>query len=396
MIEKLKQNTIFRNLLLFIMTALSFVNRFIPKKKTQILFYDSGRDYLDDNTEAFYTWLRQQGLESKYKMICCVPRERTKHPFSDYEPVGALKGILAFLTSGYVFYSFGDFRIKPSKKQIVVNQWHGTPLKKIGKLTYDKSYQSEKLDNFTYLLVSSDIYVPIMAQAFGCSVKKIKVIGNARNDYLFSDKDALTPVHIDKKLYKKLILWMPTFRKSVGSRFSDGNTETSETMLPVLDTYGALEKIDGYLQETGVLLVIKIHPMAVFKRNNYRNILTVTNDDLLTKGVKLYEFIKEFDALLTDYSSVFCDYLLLDRSMGFTLDDYEKYENSRGFILNHFREYLPGYLIYTPEDIKNYIDNVVQEKDLYTEKRAKITPVFNKYTDGKNCSRLAQSVGLLP
>ncbi len=51
------------------------------------------------------------------------------------------------------------------------------------------------------------------------------------------------------------------------------------------------------------------------------------------EGLQLYEFIHCADALVSDYSSVAIDYLLLDRPLGFTLDDYKEYTQSRGWVL---------------------------------------------------------------
>lgn len=76
MVEKIKKSKIGRFILILIMDFLSILNQIIPKKKKQILFYDSGRDFLDDNTEALYSWLRKNGFDKKYKLIVCVPKEK--------------------------------------------------------------------------------------------------------------------------------------------------------------------------------------------------------------------------------------------------------------------------------------------------------------------------------
>lgn len=394
MIERMKRSQCGRNILLLIVNLLSIVNKVVPKNEKQILFFDSGRDYLDDNTEAFFSWLKSNGYEKKYKFVVCVPKETKKLPFSDYEPVGVLKGVIAYMTSKYVFFSFGDFRIQPSKKQIVVNQWHATPTKKIGKLTYDKNYNREKLDNFTFILSASDTFVPVFSKAFGCTQEKVKIIGHARTDYFFSDKDTLSIVGIDGSAYKKKILWMPTFRTSNDNRFHDGNTALSETLLPLFSTYESLNRLNVILEKKKMLLVIKIHPMACFKKKSYKNIKIVTNNDIISQKVRLYEFVKEFDALVTDYSSIYCDYLMLDRPIAYTLDDYEKYENSRGFVFERFIDYMPGHHLYTQENMVEFINDISMNSDPYKDDRRKLLSVFCKFVDGKNCERLAKAVGL--
>lgn len=393
MIDKLKRNRFARKVLLLVLGFLSLLNQIIPKKQNQILFYDSGRDYLDDNTEAFFNWLKTNGYEKKYKFVVCVPKQKSRIPYLDYDPVGAFKGVLTYLTTKYVFFSVGDFRIRPSKHQIVVNQWHGTGTKKGGKQINDEGYQKERLDNFTYFIASSETTAPTMAEQFGCPMSKILIQGSARNDYLFSGKETLYLLGIRKEQYKKVFLWMPTFRNSKDDRFHDGKV-SEETQLPMLYKYKDIEKFNAFLQSQNALVVIKAHPMSKLKNNNYHNIRIINNGDLISKGIKLYEFIKDFDALITDYSSVFPDFLILNRPIGFTMDDYDEYEKTRGFFFDNFRAYMPGHHMYSIIDMERFVIDVLEEKDEYIEARKKVLPVFWKYTDNNNCKRLAESVGI--
>lgn len=392
MIDKIKNNNAIRKVMLIGTSILSVINKIIPKNERKILFYDSGRSFLDDNTEALYTYLLKSGYDKKYKMICCVPNQTIPSPFGNYEPVGSLKGVLAFLTSKYVFFSFGDFRIRPSPKQIVVNQWHGMPLKRIGKYTKDPKYTNEKLDNFTYLLASSEMYKPIMAKAFGCSLDKIKVLGATRIDYFYSNKDALKPFGINKQDYCKILIWMPTFRQSVDGRFHDG-MEESETLLPIFYTYESLDKLDTFLEDRNLFIVIKIHPMAKFKRAEFKRIKIMTNEDIVQKGVHLYEFIKEFDALITDYSTIYNEYILLNRPVVFTLDDQEEYVNSRGFLFDNIMNLLPGPHLKNEKEFYECLDDIKFERDSFEEERKRIKVLINKY-EKDNCKRLVEFVGL--
>lgn len=391
-IEKIKQNVILRKLIINVLKIISYLNEIIPKNKNKILLYDSARNFLDDNTEALYSYLIENNYDKKYEIICCVPNEKENNSF--YKNIGILEGVFHYLTSKYVFFSFGDFRIEPSKKQIVVNQWHGSPIKKLGKMTSDKNYLTEKLDNFTFLLSASEFFTEILSKSFGCSKDKIKIIGNARNDYLFSKKETLKILGIKKENYKKSILWMPTFRKSNNNRFNDGNTKETETMLPILNTFKDMEKLNDILIKEKILLIIKVHPSAIFKKKNYSNIKIMVNDNLRIKNIKLYEFVKEFDALITDYSSIYFDYLLLNRPIAFTLDDYEIYQNSRGFNFENTIDYLAGNHIYNSEDLIRFILDLLEGKDNYKEQRIKMNNLFNYYQDSMNCKRLLEEVGI--
>lgn len=390
--KKIKENFIMRKLIIKSLKFFSYLNQIIPKNEKKILLYDSIREFLDDNTEAIYTYLINNGYKKEYKIFCCVTNEKGNN--FNYKNIGIIKAIYHYLTSKYVFFSFGDFRIKPSKEQIVINQWHGSPLKKIGKMTLDKNYLNEDIDNFTFLLSASEVFSDILRKSFGCSKNKIKIMGNARNDYLFSDKKVLEILDIKREEYKKFILWMPTFRIAKDKRFNYGEIKENETMLPILNTFQEMEELNNILEKEKVLLIIKVHPLAVFKEKNYSNIKIVVNNDLKIKNIKLYEFVKEFDALITDYSSIYFDYLLLNRPIAFTLDDYEIYENNRGFNFENAIDYLAGDQIYNNGDLIRFILDLSEGRDNYKEQRIKMNNLFNYYQDNLNCKRLLEEVGI--
>lgn len=392
----LKDRPLARRCLLAGARLLDWLNGVVPKDGRRVLFYDSARDFLDDNTEALYSWMRAHGYGKKYRLSVCVPRQREPLPLSGYEPAGMLGGLWAYLRSKYVFYSFGDFRIRPSKGQVVVNQWHGTPLKTIGKLTGYKAYTGagERLDCFTYVLAASEAFRPVFARAFGCGESRVKVLGHARIDYFFSARDTLPLVGIDRAAYGKLFLWMPTFRVSKDGRFRDAGAGGGS--LPVIKTRDGLASLDRHLASKRALLVIKVHPLAALDVGGTRltNIRFVRNGDLASRGVRLYEFVKEFDALVTDYSSVFCDYLVLDRPMAFTLDDMEAYGGNRGFIFPDIAGYMPGHHVRTLDGLLGFIDACVAGRDPHAGERRRMLPFFCKYADGNNCRRLLEEVGI--
>ena len=84
----------------------------------------------------------------------------------------------------------------------------------------------------------------------------------------------------------------------------------------------------------------------------------------------------------------------MDRPIGFTMDDYEEYERTRGFFFENFKEYMPGHHMYSYDDLTSFICDLVDERDPYEDKRQEVLPVFWKYADGHNCERLAQSIGI--
>lgn len=171
-IKKVVNNPAIRKTLLFSFKVLSAMNQIIPKNSRTIMLYDSFNTRIEDNTRVLLNYLVNNGYQKKYHIICAMPRNKSYDEYEKYgvKTVGAIGSILKYLRCKYFFTSFGNTRITPSRSQVVVNQWHGTPLKAIGSLGGD--HKEENLDYFTYTLAASDFFKPIMADAFGCSKKK--------------------------------------------------------------------------------------------------------------------------------------------------------------------------------------------------------------------------------
>ena len=97
-----------------------------------------------------------------------------------------------------------------------------------------------------------------------------------------------------------------------------------------------LKELDSYLREQEIILIIKKHPLQTEWDENeqeFTNIRYVAEALLEKKQIKLYELIGISDGLLSDYSSVAVDYLLLDRPLGYVLADYNIYKEKRGLYL---------------------------------------------------------------
>ncbi|WP_288177740.1 CDP-glycerol glycerophosphotransferase family protein [Blautia hydrogenotrophica] len=142
-----------------------------------------------------------------------------------------------------------------------------------------------------------------------------------------------------------------------------------------------------------------MHPAQDLSRLNpkirqYRRICFLTNEDMRRRQVPLYSLVKEADALITDYSSVYFDYLLLDRPIGFVLEDLESYEGHRGFVVPNPLDYMPGEKIYCKEELLDFFRKVVNEEDNFKEERKKICDQVNYYQDGNNCARLLELIHL--
>lgn len=355
---------------------LTFANKIIKKDERLIFFYSNLG--FRDNVKAFYDYLIAQKYNEKYRIVVSI---NDVDDFVQKAPenvtfVGNKQGISYFMRAKYAFYCFGKYPIKPSKSQVVVNLWHGTPLKKLGNL--EKGLEKTDYNFFTYVVASSPLYQPIMAKIFGCKEEQVIITGNPRNDELFTPDD--TSDSLSKK--DKVILWLPTYR------------EYDQEYVVSLLKNNQLERLNSRLKDLNCRLIIKLHPLQTASVNYdaYSQIEFMVQKDLDRKGMSVYSLLKKADALITDYSSVYFDYMLLNRPIAFTVEDIEEYRRKRGFVFENPFEYMPGMKLSSYDDLEQFIFDVAKGNDIYAAQREKVNMIINSYNDGNSSLRVAEKV----
>lgn len=369
-------NTVFR--------VFSVINRCLPHNKSRILLYSNLG--FRDNTKAIYDFLIENKYYTKYKITCATNdyRKFTRDKYPNVVFRSNKYGILEYLLSGTVFYSFGKIPIKPHKKQNVVQMWHGTPLKAPG----TSQLASSKEVYYTHVFASADMFKAIMCDWFLCPLDIVCVNGHPRTDIFFRKIK-----RYNLGVYNKMVLWTPTFRQSATLGYSD---VSDAPLIPVIDN-SELKKIDDYLCEKHVKIIIKLHPLqdlSKYKLMDMSNLMIMSHDDFTKKQLDLYTIAAQSDALITDYSSIYFDYLLLNRPIGFTEDDVESFEEQRGFSIKNPNDFKPGMKIKTIDDLYRFIDDLSAGKDEYLEMRKKINNLVNKYHDGNNSQRALELVDI--
>lgn len=354
----------------------SLLNKIIPKNDRTIFFY-CANDELNDNSEAVFDYLVKNGYNKTYKIICNVevPPKYENKSLDSVHFISKRKSIIQYMCSGRVFYCMGKMPIKPTKKQIVVNMWHGVPMKRIGLLS---NVSNGKEFFFTYVCAPSETWRPIMASAFGCPEKHVVICGEPKADKLLIQK---------KEREEKLIVWAPTFRQSEYLGYCDSN---EEDLLPLFKQED-WDSLNIFLQNNKIQMIVKLHPMQDLKGFTsyiHSNLEIYGAETFIKEKGDIFEWMAQSDALISDYSGVFLDYLVLNRPICYVLDDYEDYRKTRGFVFDNPLEYMPGQKAYKQEDIYGFISDVANGIDIYSEDRIKVNTKVNKYCDGKNCERV--------
>ena len=279
------------------------------------------------------------------------------------------------------------------KGQTVVNLWHGCGYKDAEQ---GKKKQNIKPD-FDYALVPGPVFVKTKSGLWNCEPDRLLMMGYPRYDWMLHP--SMSKDEILDSLFgwkgKKAVLWMPTFRKSDLGGCAENEIELP-CQLPAIQNMNELKELDSYLREQEIILIIKKHPLQTEWDENeqeFTNIRYVAEALLEKKQIKLYELIGISDGLLSDYSSVAVDYLLLDRPLGYVLADYNIYKEKRGFVFEDPLEYMPGEKIYNACDIRKFMKHLTDGTDSYRQERAKNLKQMHNKTENY-CKRLADYLQL--
>lgn len=245
------------------------------------------------------------------------------------------------------------------------------------------------------------LYYESLRKWCGCREEALLDIGYPRLDYYFEPLGEMQEKFKKEygfDQYSKVILWMPTFRKSNNPALNEAYF-TSYTGLPILETEEQLLKFNQLLKEENALCVFKVHhlqaALPTFSKP-FSNIL-VLNDSIITQSnLQLYQIVMLTDVLVTDYSSVSNDYMPLRKPIIYTIDDYESYQKSRGFNLPDIKQYLIGYQVETQDSFFDAIHECVHaEIDPYQAKRDKMMPLMHTYNDGNASMRIIKHLNLI-
>lgn len=358
--------------------TLSSLNRIIPKRN--LILFTSFPNY-SDSAYSLYLYMLNNGYDKKYYLVWTIDSN------DNFSAKGinkkSIKGLWLFLRAKYIISTHDYFNdVYSSNEQTQINLWHGNGFKYIP--ADDIEYRGD------YSIVTSDIFMDIASNKMKLDKDRIWITGLPRNDNLFKNQNVLNK--ISKHKYDKVIIWLPTYRKSHISNTCDGDEQVFG-LKNIIDN--DLNDLQDRLSLKNVLLIVKAHPMdeLSLRDNIVKDNVLIINDSYLKKNdINLYDLLAETDALISDYSSVAIDYLLLDKPIAMMCTDIKEYESNRGFVLNPIKDYLPGPIINNYEQLLDFILRLDTNQDKWIDKRKKLKDLFHKYQDGNSCKRVCDRI----
>lgn len=367
----------------------SFIYIFIKKDKKRIIFTSTGNIKYDHNSRYLFEYFLKyySDFEVKYVINDPILKENLKRDLGDhFIETNSIQGIVyslkayIWITSSMELPVGGIFQ---RINRLVIHLGHGTPLKNIGFLEKNisilkKVYYTLIKNNFTYVLSTSPDFNRIMSNFLNIPIERIFTNGQPRLDSIFEKKEYVFENFFKIEKDMKNILYAPTWRQ-------DSDTK----LFPFLDFDE--KEMEEYLKNNKINIFLRVHPD--FETEIDEKLLKIKGIYVLnSKVVKdISEYLSCFDLLVTDYSSIFIDYLLLDKPILFLPYDFEDYNKKIGFTVDYM-QHTPGPKTYSFKGFKNEIIELLNNEGYFYNNRIKDKAFYNLYTDNKNCERISKFI----
>lgn len=278
-----------------------------------------------------------------------------------------------YLISNSTFESF--FVKRPG--QIYINTWHGTPIKKMG---FDVPGALSNSQNVMRNFLMTDYLLSPNKHTSEIFMHSYKLLGAFSGEILEGGYPRIdATIHLSKETVvgmlaklgmtidqeKPIILFSPTWKGSDSTNVNDDIEQL------ILEIEKIISQVGGNYQ-----VLMKVHPFA------YEKICTDprVREYLVSDFMNANALLAITDILITDYSSIFFDYLVTKRPVVFYAWDKDLYSNERGLYLDI--EELPGPTAENVDELITLIKDIDNQHRIYAEKYAALAKKMVCYDDG--------------
>lgn len=357
----------------------------MPKDPQLMVVY--GLTESEDGAIAIQAELARRGLS---------PVRLTNAPGPAYEMPGvrycsklSVKGFWSFLRAGVVFTShplYGGLARAPGQR--IVLFWHGEVVKPVGLLDGDRAVVADLAP------VCSSVGRAFRSAELGVNPLQVPIVGAPRNDRMLSADGSEVRNRLGWGAGEWVWLWLPTYRASVRGH-SRSDTHSFVNGLPYDEE--SLHKLDSLLVERAITVVIKPHPLSEQSiSGDYTRLRVMPQAEVEACGTSLYEMLAAADGLVTDVSSVWIDYLLLQRPLVFAFPDLDEYRLFRGVNLEPYEDWVPGPVVTDVTSFAERLADCRSGDDVYGDQRRLMLRRFHRYADAGSAHRLLDLLDLPP
>lgn len=277
----------------------------------------------------------------------------------------------------------------------LIQLWHGFPMKGMSKMDKSNHVLNNKFnwDMYDAVISYSSLYSTLLNACFGGNANIYKLTGMPRNDLLFNSngREKLSEIFNINLENKKVVFYMPTFRRNFRHKRIAGNKNWDNIFgFSEFDN----ERFNYFLKKNNIIFIIKMHPYEEIFVNKMiseqgNDNIKLLKDEILNKNeLDLYELVNSCDLLITDYSSIYYDYLLLDRPIIFTPVDLDEYIESTGMLYGPYEFWTPGPKALSQEKLCSNILENLSNPQIYSKERDTIRNIVHYYKDNNSSVRV--------
>lgn len=389
----------------FYLFPLYFLAGFFKRRPDLWVFGSWGGYRFADNSAAFFEYchlacgdrIRLVWISRDVDIIRDL-RERGYEAHRPWSPGGLLTCLRAKF---YLFDSFSkDINFWPSRGAVKVNLWSGVPLK-----TFERDIDNPRsryfrlfhgmlperiflgmmmpwhVDRPDMVIATSEETKEITRVAFDVPAESVVVTGFPRNDILFARSPDIVNTHkdwptsfsaaVDSGRY--IFMYLPTYRDS-GKEFMSIDWAALDMLMTDLDA----------------IFFVKFHPddKGAFG-GELQNVVE------LPKHIDIYDMLGYTHTLISDYSSILFDYMLLDQPIIYYVPDLEEFVASSRSLYFHPEEIVAGPMCATPQELMAALASVAKGRKTRDEDRSRWEETrrrFNTHVDGESSRRTLQVI----
>lgn len=383
--------------------ALYLLSGLVPRRKSLWVFGSWGGHRFADNAAAFFQYCHQVDLDAVD--LVWISRRRDivdELRRSGYEAylVWSVRGVLRCLRAGvFVFDCFSkDINFWLSRKAITVNLWSGVPLKAFERDIDNPASRYHRLFHGVapvrlaygammpwhlvrpYLIIATSAETAaITRRAFDVPESAVVVTGFPRNDLLLSAEGHR---HARSKCPPEVLaaadtgmsvfFYLPTFRDSAK---------------PYLNI--DWDRLEALMEEVNGVFLIKFHPMDVtsFDHPSPRVVQ-------LPQDIDVYHVLPFTSALISDYSSVIFDYMLMDRPIIYYMPDLAEFRASSRMLLFDPGDIAVGPCLSTPKELFGALTAIATDRAQFHDGARRDTAMarLHAFNDDQSGARVLKAI----
>ena len=358
-------------------------------------FYGKG---MTCGPKAIFDELRRRTEYKEISHVWVVDDDKSKawlEKFEEYKAVSNVTFVKIKSRAYYKYLATAGYLINNSTfppcftrkpEQVYINTWHGIPLKLMGYEMPNGNIEVANTErNFlqaSYLLSPNEHHTSMYTKSYkldGIFEGKIIETGQARTDTIFKadrevvlDKLIKSGIQIDKN--KKIVVYAPTWK---GENFNNAQADADEYVVFYNKVMSASEDIQ---------VLIKPHQAVYGKLKNNAELCGC----LVAPSFDTNEVLSAVDVLISDYSSIYFDFLVTGRPVIFYIPDLDEYKETRGMYEEVSK--LPGPATDSIDELCGWISDVESAVSSHKQNYDELKSSMCKYDDGQVSKRVVDAI----